>query len=183
MRSILLSIMLCLISSVSWCQTALWADLVENPGDGLVYKKFDTEPFTGTLKATADDPIQRSYKDGSKHGEWVEFDANGLVKSKSLFEDGQLRSKSNYKDGEQHGLAEEYYESGQVSQRRNYKDGKLYRDGKLFSGLVEWHYENGQLGSKENYKDGKLHGLWEFFKEDGSLIYSYKFENGQMVCD
>ena len=200
MRSMLLSIMFCLISSVSWAMlhstdNTLWTDFIKNPSDGLVYKKFQATPFTGTLNATADDPIQRSYKDGSKHGEWVEFDANGLVKSKSLFEDGQLRSKSNYKDGEQHGLAEgyyesgqlrsksnykdgeqhglaeEYYESGQVSQRRNYKDGKLYRDGKLFSGLVEWHYENGQLGSKENYKDGKLHGLWEFFKEDGSLIY------------
>ena len=164
MRSMLLSIMFCLISSVSWAMlhstdNTLWTDFIKNPSDGLVYKKFQATPFTGTLKATADDPIQRSYKDGSKHGEWVEFDANGLVKSKSLFEDGQLR------------------------ERENYKDGKLYRDGKLFSGLVEWYYENGQLGSKENYKDGKLHGLWEFFKEDGSLIYSYKFENGQMVYD
>ena len=82
MRSMLLSIMFCLISSVSWGDSVAWADLVENPGDGLVYKKFLTMPFTGVVMATADDPIQRSYKDGVKHGEWVEFDANGLVTPK-----------------------------------------------------------------------------------------------------
>ena len=34
MRSMLLSIMFCLISSVSWAEAVSWADLVENPGDG-----------------------------------------------------------------------------------------------------------------------------------------------------
>ncbi len=34
MRSILLGIMLCLISSVSWGEPVMWKDLVENPGDG-----------------------------------------------------------------------------------------------------------------------------------------------------
>ena len=68
MRSMLLSIMFCLISSVSWAEAVSWADLVENPCDGLVYQKFRDVPFTGVVKATADDPIQRSYKDGVKHG-------------------------------------------------------------------------------------------------------------------
>ena len=91
MRSMLLSIMFCLISSVSWGDSVSWADLVENPGDGLIYKKFLTMPFTGVVMVTADDPVQRSYKDGVKHGEWVEFDANGLVKTKSEFENGEIR--------------------------------------------------------------------------------------------
>ena len=71
----LLSIMFYLIASISWgmlhsSDTALWADLVENSGDGLIYKKFLTIPFTGTVMANVEDPIQRSYKDASKHGEW-----------------------------------------------------------------------------------------------------------------
>ena len=57
MRSMLLSIMFCLISSVSWGENVSWADLVENPGDGLVYKKFLTMPFIGVVMATADDPV------------------------------------------------------------------------------------------------------------------------------
>ena len=30
----------------------MWKDLVENPGDGLVYNKFLTMPFTGAAKTT-----------------------------------------------------------------------------------------------------------------------------------
>ena len=112
MRSMLLSIMFCLISSVSWGQSVSWTDLVENPGDGLIYKKFLTMPFTGVVMATADDPVQRSYKDGVKHGEWVEFDANGLVKTKSEFEHGKSLSKINYNDGKEHGLQEYFTEDG-----------------------------------------------------------------------
>ena len=89
----LLSIMFCLISSVSWGQSVSWTDLVENPGDGLIYKKFLTMPFTGVVMATADDPVQRSYKDGVKHGEWVEFHAKGLVKTKSEYEHGELQKR------------------------------------------------------------------------------------------
>jgi flagellar basal body-associated protein FliL len=85
--------MFCLVSSMSWGQTALWTNLVENPDDGLIYKKFSTIPFTGITSATAEDPLQRSYKKGFKHGEWVEFNANGLVKSKSSFSYGKLVDK------------------------------------------------------------------------------------------
>ena len=98
MRSMLLSIMFCLISSVSWAEAVSWADLVENPGDGLVYKKFLTMPFTGVVIATADDPVQRSYKDGVKHGEWVEFDANGLVTTKSEYSEGRIQKKVGFED-------------------------------------------------------------------------------------
>ena len=91
MRSILLSVLFCLISRVSWgmlhsTDSALWTDLVEHPNDGLVYKKFREMPFTGTIMATAEDPIQRSYKNGFKHGEWTKFDDDGQVKGKIKFD-------------------------------------------------------------------------------------------------
>ena len=113
MRSILLCITLCLISSVSWGQTALWTDLFENPGDDLAYEKFLTMPFTGTVSAAAADPFQRSYKDGSKHGEWVELDINLLIGSKSVIEDGILQSKTDFEDGIQ-AIGEDYYERGRL---------------------------------------------------------------------
>ena len=98
MRSMLLSIMFCLISSVSCAEAVSWADLVENPGDGLVYKKFLTMPFTGVVIATTNDPVQRSYKDGVKNGEWVEFDANGLVTTKSEYSDCLLYTSPSPRD-------------------------------------------------------------------------------------
>ena len=131
MRSMLLSIMFCLISSVSWGENVSWADLVENPGDGLVYKKFRDVPFTGVVMATADDPVQRSYKDGGKHGEWVEFDANGLVKTKSDYSKGKIQTIMGFENGKE--TTEEIF----------------------------YYHENGQLRSKLNNIDGKYHGLWE----------------------
>ena len=101
MRSMLLSIMFFLISSVSWAEAVSWADLVENPGDGLVNKKFRDVPFTGVVMATADGPIQRSYKDGVKHGEWIEFDANGLRKTKSDFESGKIQKIVGFENGKE----------------------------------------------------------------------------------
>ena len=177
MRSMLLSIMFCLISSVSWAEAVSWSDLVENPGDGLVYKKFLTMPFTGFVMASEDDPVQRSYKDGVKHGEWVEFDANGLVTTKSEYSEGRIQKKVGFED-EKETTEEryEYYENGQLWIRENYKDGKQH-------GLTELYYENGQLSIKGNFKDGEQHGLLKYFSEDGSLQRSYKYENGEMIID
>jgi len=173
----LLSIMFCLISSVSWAMlhsndTTLWTDFVENPSDGLVYKKFQATPFTGVVMATPDDPVQRSYEDGVKHGEWVEFDANGLVKTKSEFSDGQLQKKVGFEDGKE--TTEEryrYYENGQLSSKSNYKDGELHW-------LQEGYRENGQLSYKHNFKDKKKHGLQEDYHENGYLEFKRSYKSG-----
>ena len=92
-----------MISSASWgmlhsTDNALWTDLVENPNDGLVYKKFREMPFTGTIMATAEDPIQRSYKNGFKHGEWTEFDDDGQVKGKINFYKGSIQTKADFEE-------------------------------------------------------------------------------------
>ena len=201
MRSMLLSIMFCLISSVIWGDSVSWADLVENSSDGLVYQKFQTMPFTGTVAATADNPIQRLYKNGVKHGAWVEFNSNGLVKTKSKFENGkiqrkvgfkngketieekydyhesgQLEPKTSYKDGKENGPFERYYENGQLETNGNFKDG-------LPIGLVEVYYKSGQLHKKVNVKDGEPHGLEEQFNEDGSLKSSTTYQNGAIALD
>ena len=177
MRSMLLSVMFCLISSVSWAMlhssdTTLWTDFVENPSDGLVYKKFQATPFTGVVMATPDDPVQRSYQDGVKHGEWVEFDANGLVKTKSEFEHGKVQKIVGFENGEETILEEyKYYENGQLKSKWNFKDGKEH-------GLLEGYHKNGQLEFKWNYKDGKEHGLQKEYYRNGQLRYKTNYKNG-----
>lgn len=245
MRSILLSIMFCLISSISWSDNVTWADLVKNPSDGLVYKKFTTTPFSGTVAASATHPVQRTYKDGVAEGIWISFNDNGLVSGKNTmsngklvftqgyhkngrlsyrgpydpavgnvdwfeqyYENGQLREKRQLnKDAYRHGLSHGYYEDGQVAFIEEYVDGNRYKDGKPLSGIVKYfyskdgqlknnieysegelvvikrYYKNGQLHFNNNYKDGKRHGLWESFTEDGSLLFSDKYENGVKVSD
>ena len=45
----LLLIFTLILSSPSWGETVSSGDVVINPTDGLVYKKFTTEPFTGSF--------------------------------------------------------------------------------------------------------------------------------------
>ena len=61
-------------------------DLVER--NGIYYKKFSTVPFTG--KVTGQN--QGAFKNGKKHGPWVQYWSNG-----------QLNVKGTYKNGEQVG--------------------------------------------------------------------------------
>ena len=88
-------------------------ELVTNPSDGLVYKKFTTDPFTGSTVPTSDNPSKGSYKKGKKDGMWVTFHDNGLIKSKGI-----------YKDGKENGLYLEFYQSGQLGKKNTTKTEK-----------------------------------------------------------
>ena len=48
-------------------------------------------------------------------------------------------------------------------------------------GLVEEFYDNGQLEWRANYKDGKLDCLFEWFDENGSLIKTKEYKNGERI--
>ena len=52
--------------------------------DGLYYKKFSDVPFTG--KGTGNP--QGSFKDGRKHGPWVEYHDNGRLWVKGTYKNG-----------------------------------------------------------------------------------------------
>jgi len=57
-----------LLTSPSWSETVSVDELVTNPSDGLVYKKFTSVPFTGSTIPTSYSPLKGSYKKGKKHG-------------------------------------------------------------------------------------------------------------------
>ena len=85
MRAILLSITFCLISSIILGETVMWKDLVENPGDGLVYNKFLTMPFTGAAKITYEGGQLKTvfnFIDGETEGQGEEYYESGQLKSK-----------------------------------------------------------------------------------------------------
>jgi antitoxin component YwqK of YwqJK toxin-antitoxin module len=42
-------------------------------------------------------------------------------------------------------------------------------------------YENGLPRFKGDYLDGEMHGMWEFFRKDGSLMRSGEFNRGIQV--
>ena len=177
-----------LMSSPSWSETLGIDDLVKNPGDGLIYKKFSTAPFSGSVSPTSEYPSRGSFKDGKRHGLWETFHQNGLISSRGNYNNGKLVGIWKYYDqsgvmkqdedyGE--GLSETYHENGQISQKGNYKDGN-------YEGLWMFYHENGKLRKKGNFKDGKQVGLLEQYEMDGQLrlkVYvnedgSYEIYNG-----
>ena len=43
------------------------------------------------------------------------------------------------------------------------------------------HYDNGNVRFRGANVDGKMHGLWEFFRRDGSLMRSGSFDHGAQI--
>ena len=42
-------------------------------------------------------------------------------------------------------------------------------------------YDNGKLRYRGANLDGKMHGAWKFFRRDGTVMRSGKFEKGKQV--
>ena len=95
----LLLIFTLLLSSPSWGESVSSDALVKNPTDGLVYKKFTSDPFTGSTTPTTDHPSKGSFKNGKKHGLYEEYYGNGLLRYKGTYKDGNrnLTTKASLK--------------------------------------------------------------------------------------
>ncbi len=143
--TLLLTTIFLFSSPVVWGEEVEFGDLIER--DGLYYKKFSEEPFSGTVCCEWRGKIVK----GNREGKWTHWDDNG-----------QLFSRINYKNGEWNGLFETYYRNGQLWGRKNFKNDEI-------DGLSKSYYENGQLEWKRYFKNGKPDGLWEDYYENGQL--------------
>jgi antitoxin component YwqK of YwqJK toxin-antitoxin module len=43
------------------------------------------------------------------------------------------------------------------------------------------YYDNGNVRYRGSRLDGEMHGKWEFFRKDGSLMRSGKFDRGKQT--
>ena len=153
----------------SYGETVSWDDLVENAGDSLVYKKFNSIPFTGiTIPSFSNEGIckrhicvaRTGFENGKEHGLRETYHSNGLV-----------WCRHNYKEGILNGYSECFHEDGKKDDRGLYKDG--YREGLLET----YHYPDGWLQYTITYKRGEPHGLVKYFIEDGSVESTEKWVN------
>lgn len=116
MKHIVKSISVLLLSAtLSWADGLTIDDLVER--DGLHYKKFTNEPFTGKVSGKENGKFKNSKKDG----EWLDY-----------FSDGQLFRIKTFKDGEENGLAKQFRHSGQLHWEGNYKEGNKHGEWKYY---------------------------------------------------
>jgi antitoxin component YwqK of YwqJK toxin-antitoxin module len=159
MKRILAPILLLTLLFPSIAMGETMDDLVYR--DGIHYKKYTDVPFTGKVTGN----YQGSFRNGRKHGPWVEY-------GKFV----QLLSKGTYKNGKRDGPWIKYWDNGQLSSKGTYKDGKL-------DGPWVGYYDNGQLRYKGTYKDDKRDRPWVGYKKDGTVNdeYTGTYKNGVKV--
>ncbi len=116
-----------LLTSISASDTIDYNDLVYR--DGLNYKKFSNEPYTGKVTGI----MQGKMKKGKEVGEWLEYHSNG-----------RLKSKSNYKNGKLHGKYISYWENGMLRNKGEYRNDLYYK-------CWERYFDNGSLWRKNCY--------------------------------
>ena len=126
-----------------------------------------------------------------------------LVKSISLYENGQKSSEDNYKDGKGdgkwttwyengqkwyegyiktindttavwNGLKTQWYVNGQKEKEMTFKDEKE-------DGLRIEYYENGQKRLEGYFKDGKQDRFWTFWYENGKKWKEGTFKDGETI--
>ena len=142
------TILFCMTSYVGYSQNIIcektgygcpeidFKDLVRR--DGVYYKKFSNEPFTGKITGQQ----KGSLKNGNREGVWLGY-----------YDNGQLWKEGDYKNGKKEGSWVYYHKTGQLFGKGNYKNGETdgfwghyYKDGTFIGGLTG------------TYKDGKRIG-------------------------
>lgn len=86
-----------------------------------------------------------------------------IVRSKSLFYNGQNKEQCNYKMGELHGLWMRWYHNGQKKEEGHYKEGKK-------EGLWKEWWFNGQKKEEGHYKEGRKEALWKSWNRLGKEV-------------
>jgi len=127
-------------------------------------------------------------KNGNKHGSWIEYHPNGLIKD-----------VSHYRNGQRSGNRIEVNDRGEVTARSSYMNGKLegekikynrtrvkaeenYSDGQL-SGPRKLYYEDAKstLQEEGNFLNGKREGTQKWYDQEGNVTIEYEYKNGQKI--
>lgn len=64
-----------------------------------------------------------------------------------------------------------------------YPSGQLEKKGPEGDGVWEFYTENCKLKEKGSYVESKQHGVWQYFKEDGTKSKSIEFDMGQNLVE
>ena len=105
MKRLIPFILMSLVALPSWGETM--DDLVER--DGIYYKRFSDEPFTGQVAGLARGTI----KNGRIEGSWKKF-----------YPSGDLHIDANYMNGVKHGSEIVWWINGNLHKKGTYENGK-----------------------------------------------------------
>lgn len=125
--------------------------------------------------------IEIHYKNGKKHGKWLEWYSSGMIKTEKVYCQDKLVSQAKYKRDK---TEETIYKEGKLFMAREYKDGiivteKVYKEGKLIKAL--WFYPDGKISDERGYKDAKKHGKWVHWDRNGEKKSETFYQEGKIV--
>ena len=119
--TLLLTTIFLFSSPLVWGEEVRYDDLVYR--DGLWYKKFSEDVFSGTVCCE----YRGKIVNGKRDGKWTEW-----------LSSGHLWWRKNYKNGQLNGLHEGYYDNGVLFYRGHWKNGEMV-------GKWEYYKKDGTL--------------------------------------
>ena len=127
------------------------------------------------------------YRDGLKHGEFIEYSIYGYPTLKGNFKDGDKDGKweffyytgdlekiSHYEGGVLNGNYQYFYDNGQVNVEGKYVNG-------LKEGKWTWYTNKGDRDMQGPFQEGEQHGDWVFWYPTGEVSYYAEFDMGDRV--
>lgn len=178
MRHILFVICLCVMYGLQAAAQSFDIQYTKNP-DGTVSRgRMENGQKTGlwiTYDSQSNPKRFEEFKDGQKHGYFVENDEHGHpfmegwfnmgkpVGKHIIFSHGTLLKEMDFDLG----TIKEYYENGTLK-----RDGKL-KEGGVPDGKMTLYYENGKVLSENNYVNGKKSGVQKYYYQSGLLQAEY----------
>lgn len=129
---------------------------------------------------------QEYFRKGKPEGEYVEYDQEGNEIVRGEFFNGKPEglwvyqyndhySKGEYSEGDKNGKWVETY----------LKTGKRRFEGEFSYGIPKGrhkaYFPNGRLKYFGKYKSGNRHGVWRFYREDGSVAMEVSYKYGKPV--
>lgn len=125
---------------------------------------------------------------GRKEGEFLEYDAEGMLLKRCYFRGGVLHGpyvvyhgdgltpmvECMYVEGAKEGALREYGEDGALVSEETYV-------GDVKEGVVRTFFDGGALMEMYACVGGQKHGLCLVYAEDGSVLYRLHYRNGELI--
>jgi antitoxin component YwqK of YwqJK toxin-antitoxin module len=127
------------------------------------------------------------YKNKAKDSTWIYFNEDGILIADEHYENnkkvgiwkmyypsGAVSQEVPYADGIENGPTTQYFDTGKIKFKTVYKNG-------FYDGEAIWYHPNGKKRITGNYQFNVRHGLFEYYKENGSYIGAEKFDKGKLI--
>lgn len=158
---------------------------------GFIKAQVFYSPASDSAKAVLFNEIGKKMAEGTfinekRVGKWTFFAENRKI------------SEENYVNGLKQGICYKYYETGEVMEESAWVNGIQTGKYQLFlktgqpylqckfagnkrNGLFLTFFESGKRETEGGYKDNFKQGDWKYFSQTGELLYTLKYEQGQIL--